>query len=79
MPKGGGPGESSRKESYAPPSAKGTEGYARGICGGQDSVMESGLKGGSAGIPGPTAGTEPAETLPKSRGMEQGGFHGSRP
>lgn len=80
MPTGiSGPGEMGRKESYAPPSARGTEGYVKGICGGQEAVMESGLKGGAEAIPGSTAGTEPAETLPKSKGMEQGGFHGSRP
>jgi len=37
--------------SEAPPSAAGTEGYALSICGGLDSVEESGLKGGAGSLP----------------------------
>lgn len=46
-----GPGEKSVRCSQAPPSAKGTEGYALSICGGLTSVEESGLKGGDGHLP----------------------------
>jgi len=71
MPSKGGPGEMGRKEPYAPPSAKETEGYVRSICSGQESVDESGLKGGSAALPGSTAGTEPSEKLSNAVGAKR--------
>jgi len=46
-----GPGEGRVMCSEAPPSAAGTEGYALSICGGLDSVEESGLKGGAGSLP----------------------------
>lgn len=61
-----GPGEGSVKCSEAPPSARGTEGYAVGLLGGTASAVdESGLKGGAGALPG-VAGSAGATELRQS-------------
>ena len=82
MPMNRGPGEASHKESYAPPSVR--RGLRGGLeqCGNQGAVEESGLKGGSEGIPSETAGTSPSEKHSRNKSLEErGSFHdgGNRP
>lgn len=48
-----GPGEMTGNCAQAPPSAKGTEGYATGLLGSSATqIQESGLKGGAGTLPG---------------------------
>lgn len=78
----GGPGEMGRKEPYAPPSSKGTEGYVQGLCEDATAISESGLKGGWSQIPEETAGTSPSEKVTQNKCLkEYGSFHdqGNRP
>ena len=78
MPSGG-PGEMSRKEPYAPPTSKGTEGYTTGLCQDATSIDESGLKGGAGSIPDETAGTFPSEKHSQNKCLEEyGSFHDGR-
>lgn len=67
-----GPGEKSVQCSQAPPSAKGTEGYALSITGGLTSVEESGLKGGDAHLPS-KGGSEGAINLKQTNAVDHDG------
>lgn len=80
MPTGRGPGEMGRMEPYAPPSAKGTEGYSTSLCQDAEAIEESGLKGGWSPLPEETAGTSPDEKLPNHISLERhGSFHENKP
>lgn len=80
MPRGNGPGEMGRLEPYAPPSAKGSEGYMTGLCRDAESIDESGLNGGWSSLPDETAGTSPSEKVSRNKSLEQrGSFHENRP